>query len=377
MEEGHAENAIRLLGTLAAPVPEPTQNPSPAGPLGALGGGDSSPRAALERASALLEQGGATPWDGSSRLGPLGRSARAALRRAMRPFEFRQREIDAALLDAVGELSRRIESGERGPALDLASDLEAGSVVEKETRAGSLWLRADDELVTPTVLEHGLWAPETSAFLVRRLRAGSTLVDVGANIGYFSVLASPLVGPRGRVFAVEPDPANLRVLRANLWRNRCLNATVLPVAAWEERAHLNLMLQSEGGAGSWITPDPEGKSLHATARVGELVPAAPLDELIEGRVDVLKVDCELTDHQVVRGCERLLARNPDAEVIVEFFTRARSHLGESPEEILGYYRGLGLKLHLLGEDGIPQPASEGEILASGEFVDLVLRRGGR
>lgn len=292
----------------------------------------------------------------------------------MRPFEFRQREIDSALLDAIGELSRRLETGERGPAVDEAVCMPASSVIEKRTRAGALWLRADDALVTPVILEHGLWAPETSAYLVRRLRAGSTLVDVGANIGYFSVLASPLVGPRGRVFAVEPDPANLTVLRANLWRNGCENATVLPVAAWSERGHVNLMLQSEGGAGSWVTPDPASKSLHDSATGGALVPAAPLDELISGRVDVIKVDCELTDHVVVRGCERLLAANPEAEVLVEFFTRADSHLGETPEEILAYYRDLGFDLHLLDGEGEPRPSDDAEITAAGEFVDLVLRR---
>jgi FkbM family methyltransferase len=336
--------------------------------------GQGSPRAALERATDLLERGGSTPWDAPSRLGPIGRFARRTLRRALRPFEHRQREVDAALLDAVGELSRRIESGERAPSLELASELHAGSVVERKTRAGELWLRADDELVTPVISEHGLWEPEVSAFLVRRLRAGATFVDVGSNIGYFSILASPLVGPRGRVFAVEPDPSNLRVLRANLWRNRATNASVLPIAAWNERTQVSLMLQAEGGAGSWVTPDPREQSLHDSASVGVLVPAAPLDDLITGRLDVLKVDCELTDHLVVQGCERLLAANPEAEVVVEFFTRAKSHIGQGPEEILGYYRGLGFATHLLDDEGIARPAADEEIRAAGEFVTLILRR---
>ena len=235
--------------TLASRVEDPSSKPK-------------GPRSALERAARVLEGTEGTPWDSDSRLGPIGRATRGAMHRALRPFEFRQRELDAAILDAVGALAGEVEAGGGGAALDLAAALDAETVVEKETRVGPLWLRADDRLITPQIVEHGLWALETSAFLVRRLRAGSTFVDVGANVGYFGVLASPLVGARGRVFAVEPDPANLPLLRANLWRNGCVNARVLPVAAWDERTHLSLMLQPEGGAGSWVTPDPESKSLH-------------------------------------------------------------------------------------------------------------------
>ncbi len=57
------------------------------------------------------------------------------------------------------------------------------------------------------------------------LAPGQRVVDVGANVGYFTVLMSRLVGPRGSVVAVEPDRDNLRLLRLNLWLNRCHNVT--------------------------------------------------------------------------------------------------------------------------------------------------------
>jgi FkbM family methyltransferase len=206
-------------------------------------------------------------------------------------------------------------------------------VIEAETDLGPVLLQRDAELVTPYILKHRSYAPDVSALLRKTLQPGMTFVDAGANIGYFSLLASKLVGPRGRVFAVEPDEFNRQLLEANLSRHGCRNATVLPVAAWSERTHLTIRPNPQGGAGVAI----------ATAEAGlKRIPAARLDQLIEGKVDYLKVDCESTDHMVVAGAERLIHANPSILITVEFSPQHGSHTGHNPEQILGVYRDLGL-----------------------------------
>jgi hypothetical protein len=104
------------------------------------------------------------------------------------------------------------------------------------------------------------------------------------------------------------------------------------VAAWSERTHLRLERPPDEGAGVRVG-GPQG--------AGE-VPAAPLDDLVSGPVDYLKVDCELTDHVVVRGAQRLLEENESILVTVEFAPWDHSHTGESPSEILDQYRRMGL-----------------------------------
>ena len=141
--------------------------------------------------------------------------------------------------------------------------LDRDRVVESGTDVGSIWLERDAELMTPSILELGRWADELTALMRVALRPGMTFVDVGANIGYFSVLGSTLVGPEGRVLCVEADPANVAILRANLWKNNCQNAQVLPVAAWESETELSLVPNQAGGAGTAV--DPAGSP---TARSG-------------------------------------------------------------------------------------------------------------
>jgi FkbM family methyltransferase len=243
-------------------------------------------------------------------------------------------------------------------------------VIEFDTDVGTLWLERDAELMTPTVLEYGCWAPELTGLMRAAIRPGMTFLDAGANIGYFSVLGSKLVGPSGRVFCIEVDPRNIEILRANLWRNGCSNAEVLPVAAWSETTELNLGLNPSGGAGSSVG--------FATSDDGT-VQAFRLDELIAGPVDYMKVDCESTDHMVVSGSRSLIDANPDITITVEFNPDHTSHTGHSPREILEMYRGLELTPYLIEPGGALVSTSFEELAGSGggdgqTIFDFALRR---
>ena len=221
--------------------------------------------------------------------------------------------------------------------------LAGGKAIEAATDLGPMLLERDAELLTPTVLVQGIWEPTMSLLMRRYLRPGMTVVDAGANIGYLSVLASQLVRETGRVFSVEADPGNVAILKANLDRLGKGNATVLPIAAWHEDATLNLVSGEQGGAGSFVVPVDDPKD-------GQ-VRAAPLGELIEDSVDFMKVDCEFTDHLVVKGAERLIDANPDMLITVEFSPDFTGHTGFNPEEVLGVYRELGLSPYLISPNG--------------------------
>jgi len=216
--------------------------------------------------------------------------------------------------------------------MDAAQTLDPERVLEAQTRIGPLWVERGAQVVTRSLVEEGYWDPNITMLLKKVLGPGMTFVDAGANIGWFTVIASRVVGPEGRVFAVEPDPFNLSVLEANLSRHDCSNVTVLPFAAWSERTELD-----------FARPPDEG----AVGRVGQkgggdLVRAARLDELIDGRVDYVKIDCELSDHVVVQGAEGLFTENPSMLVSVEFHPWHESHLGDSPAQVLDVYRRLEL-----------------------------------
>jgi FkbM family methyltransferase len=322
---------------------------------------------ALRRLEVLLHSGPANTWDAPSQFGIAGTTLRRLLRRVLRPYETRQREFDAALLDIVREIDR--DAAGDHSALALAAPLVADAVVEAETPVGVLWAHADDRVTTPALQSGAEWEPALSAFLRERLKPGMTYIDVGANIGYFTLMGARLVGERGRVAAVECEPGNLMLLRANLWRNG-VTVLVLPVAAYSRRGHVALLVNNENRGGT---------ALALEWQPGPLVPCAPLDDLLAEWVpDVVKVDVEGTDHLAIAGMEMMLKRNHDVLVVTEFFPNVSDLHGTPPAEVLDSYEAAGFALHLLGGSGELVPADRDAISREGErhdYFSIVLRRG--
>ena len=97
--------------------------------------------------------------------------------------------------------------------------------------------------------------PEVENVLRAFLRPGDTFVDIGANIGIFSLLAARIVGPSGRVIAFEPVPITLEKLRANILLNDLQNITVVPAALCDETRRGFIHLDSENNLGRIFIPE--------------------------------------------------------------------------------------------------------------------------
>jgi FkbM family methyltransferase len=272
-----------------------------------------------------------------------------AVRRSLRPL--------LAALRRRGRTHTALPPGEPPPL--------PAAAIELDTAIGTLWFDADDAHVTPWVRSQGVWEADVMKLLRSSLRPGGVFVDVGANVGFHTVLAAQLVGSHGRVVAVEPAPWTLDLLRANVWRHGA-DVTVLPVAASDARgtAHLADELGHRSGA-------------RLAAAGGVAVEAAPLDDLLPDlAVDVLKVDVEGAEPLVLRGAARLIERSAGLLAVVEF--RDERHLsGEEPEEVLELYRSLGFELCLLRRNGEVERADVAAVLARSRrepSFNLVLRR---
>jgi FkbM family methyltransferase len=259
-------------------------------------------------------------------------------------------------------LARRLNArGSKLPPGPLP--LLPSSAVQLQTRYGGFWFDAQDAKVTPWIRREATWEQDVIRFLNSVVRPGMTAVDVGANIGFHTMVLSRLVGPLGAVHAFEPLPETLALLRANLWRHECANTTVHAAAVTDTVGTVEMQLDPEGRSGAHIGS-------------GFAVPAVTLDEALAGvRVDVLKVDVEGAEPMVFRGARELIRRNPRITAVVEF--RGGSHLdGSTPEQVLDLYEELGLRPHTLHADGRIGAADRAAVLdaaARAETLNIVLR----
>jgi FkbM family methyltransferase len=130
------------------------------------------------------------------------------------------------------------------------------------------------------------------------LRPGMRVADVGANIGYYTLMIAQVVGQNGHIFAIEPSPENLPELRTNIEANG-ISATVLPVAVGNRRAMVGFLTGINGGIAE--------VQKQASYRVQQQT----LDDLIPpDGVDFLKLDIEGCEHAALMGADRVLQSRP-------------------------------------------------------------------
>lgn len=217
------------------------------------------------------------------------------------------------------------------------------------------------DMVGSDILRNGVWEPETAAFLHGWLRPGMTFVDAGAHVGHYTLLASGLVGAGGRVIAFEPHPLLGQVLRRNVERAGCANATVSGLALGRASGAADLILHPSDNFGS--------SSLRAGAEAGDR-PRAPvevttLDDYLERAgvpaVDVVKLDVEGAELDVVDGARQTLTANPDILLVVEFLRENARRFGRDVEDLESRLRELGFLLFTLTPAGPRRYRGVGEL----------------
>lgn len=214
----------------------------------------------------------------------------------------------------------------------------------------TLFLDREDGAVSRPILA-GDYEAHLIPVFKRFCRPGMTVIDVGANIGLYTLLASTLVGPAGRVVAIEPSSENCRLILLSLDANQAENVELLPLALDRGRGWSNLSghFGSNGGLVS-------GDAASLTSGWSEIVPTFALDDLVEGPVDFLKIDVEGAEGRVVAGAQRILETSRPViatELSLEMLPRVS---GISGEEYLEGFEALGYRISLLNrKTGQPDP----------------------
>ena len=199
----------------------------------------------------------------------------------------------------------------------------------------------------------GVWEPEVTAFLQRRLMPGDSFVDVGANIGYFSLLAAKSIGPTGRVIAIEASPSVYEHLVGNVHRNAARQVTTLNVAAASEAGRVKLYCGQDCNCGA-TSIVPEGNET-AVAEVEAAALSTLIDERTWNKTRLVKIDIEGAEAGVVRGFNGLIEKGrTDLEFLIEVHPIQLQQLGNSVDEVLAPFRAAGYHAYTIGNDYDPE-----------------------
>ena len=195
----------------------------------------------------------------------------------------------------------------------------------------------------------GMWEPDLAAFLRRRLRPGDTFIDIGANIGCISALASRLVGPGGTVVAIEPSPAVIAALQETVIRNDLTNVRMVAAAVSDRDHELPLYAGPSYNIGATTTVAHSGLPEQGRVRAAPLSSLVTREELATARL--VKIDVEGAEDRVLTGvlaCVDALAA--DTELVVELSPAWWSDPQLRPIDVLRPFLQRGFHVYLLPND---------------------------
>lgn len=202
-------------------------------------------------------------------------------------------------------------------------------------------------------------------------RPGGTIVDVGANVGMYTLHGAAAVGPAGAVHAFEPTPDVATLLADNVQLNGFRESGVVTVhrsAVADEPGEAALAVYADNNGHNTLYPKAEGDQTVTVA-------VTTLDEALVGApVDVVKIDVEGAELRVLQGMTRVLAASPGVTVFCELAAEHLVRTGSSAEEFLRRLKDFGWRVQVVEEPtGRPRPIDRARDLSS-PSLNLELRR---
>lgn len=247
----------------------------------------------------------------------------------------------------------------------------------KTHRGDFTYLGTSSEFIDRHIYMHGEWDRGVSEEILSSLRPGDFFIDVGANTGYFSLLASLCIGIQGKVFAFEPSPRAVSMFEMNMRANASLASRVVlsSVALGSREDVIQLTLGPDGNLGKsslhTVAAGTSSNSVAVSVSPGDRI----LDFDIAPRVRLVKIDVEGGEFDVLLGMADFLKCLPiGASVIVEVTPSWLQHQSRTTTDLLRHMSGCGFDLtRILLPDGqrICDPESMTEVGVGHVFDSFV------
>ena len=172
---------------------------------------------------------------------------------------------------------------------------------------------------------------DVNELILSCLKEGDIFIDVGANVGYYSVLVGKIVGENGRVISVEPIPSTAKVLNFNLKLNHLKNVEVIQRVLWSNNRTMTMHVPKDFFGMASVYKPPGVVDLLA-------VKGMTLDRILEiPKVDLLKIDAEGSEHQILKGGIKTLEKTRN--IILEASTKK--------DEIIRFLKEEGFRIRKL------------------------------
>lgn len=188
--------------------------------------------------------------------------------------------------------------------------------------------------------------PEVIRVIKRVVRAGDVVIDAGANIGFYSLLMSKMVGEAGRVIAFEPCPINMQHLAHNASINNMTNIAMYSNALWSDVGEVEFYVNNDSGQSSLFSSVDTREVIQV-----QRLPLDAISEALTGGVRFMKIDVEGSEERALLGARTLLEKGFPTYIVCEINPVALAQLDGHQDTIRNLMASYGWKTFLLHEDG--------------------------
>lgn len=193
-----------------------------------------------------------------------------------------------------------------------------------------------------------VYEPAQTQVVKKYVKEGNVVVDIGAHVGYYTLLFAQLVGQKGKVYAFEPDPVNFELLKKSVEVNGYQNVTIIQKAVSDKNSKVKLYLGDNNRAINRIYD----AKMNDTQKVIE-VDSVRLDDYFknhEGEIDFIKMDVEGSETSVIDGMPSILQKTKTLKIITEFYPYLIRKFGKEPEEFVQSLLTAGFKVYDILDD---------------------------
>jgi FkbM family methyltransferase len=224
--------------------------------------------------------------------------------------------------------------------------------------------------ISLSLITHGFWEDWIEPHVVGALQPGMTFVDIGANIGYYTVLGAKAVGAAGQVIAFEPNPRAYQILTTNLFINGT-RAVAHQMALGSRVSEATLFVNQEESGGAHVSNDPNSRALSLNYKTIP-IKVTRLDDVIQRSVniDVIKIDVEGYEPDVLLGAQKTIERLPNVRLAIELAPDAWAGQGHDPAMVLRMLTSMGFRLSLI-KPGFVEELTVEELLNQSRSLSYV------
>lgn len=229
----------------------------------------------------------------------------------------------------------------------------------------------DTGLVAPLI--NGSYESYTREVLKEIVSEGFVVCDVGAHVGYHTMLFSKLVGNSGKIYSFEAAPENFRLLKRNIRVNKLKNIDPIQMAISDKKGMARLFFSEADTTDHRLVKPHDEKRQYVTVRQDSL------DNILKKeKIDLIKIDIQGLEEKCLQGMKNLIKANNNISIIIEFWPEGLEQAGTKPESLFMKLIDYKLKTYLLDEEKRQTKRIKNfntllELIGETEFVNLLCK----